>query len=227
LVFGTDLRDRFTKAGIGREDRYEVIRSVVDVQPFRGGATSDRAAMRAALDLPVTAPIVLFAGSLDQRKGAFELPRYFARVKDIAPDAHLVVAGEGPARSFLVERFARLGLGADVTLLGFTPRLPEVIAAADCLIALSSAEGLATVLLLAAAAGTPFVSYEVDGPRELITLGATGDVVALGDWRAAARATCVSFGRGRPVPIELPSWSRSVVYAQYRAVFDRLRGSQQ
>jgi glycosyltransferase involved in cell wall biosynthesis len=107
-------------------------------------------------------------------------------------------------------------------MLGFTDRLPLVMAAADCLVMLSSAEGLATVLLHAAAAGTPFVSYEVDGPGELLALGARGAVVPLADLDAAVERTADMIRAGRGPQLDLADWAPDEVRRRYSEVFRRL-----
>jgi glycosyltransferase involved in cell wall biosynthesis len=117
----------------------------------------------------------------------------------------------------------RLGLRDQVSFIGFTDRLAEWMVAADCLVMLSRAEGLATVLLHAAATATPFVSTDVDGPAELIRLGANGAIVPIGDWRAAAAATGDVLSRLRSSPLELADWNPDVVRERYRTIFDRLR----
>jgi glycosyltransferase involved in cell wall biosynthesis len=225
FVFGSDLRDRFTRAGIGRPNQYKIIRSVVDPEPFRRASAAGAMQARASLAVPETASVVLFAGSLDRRKGAHELPAYFAALQRLVPGAHLLVAGDGPLRTYLSQELERRGLLPNVTMLGFTDRLPEAMAAADCLVGLSRAEGLSTVFLFAAAVGTPFVSYDVDGPGELTRMGAAGAIVPLGATGEAALATRAAIEQGRAQPVELPAWSRAVVHAQYRQAFARMAAS--
>jgi glycosyltransferase involved in cell wall biosynthesis len=225
FIFGSDLEDRFVHAGVGGADQYEILRSVVDPEPFRRASAEGGMVARSALGIPSQASVVLFAASLDRRKGTHELPAYFAALKGLVPEAHLLVAGDGPLGVHLAEELDRRGLQLDVTMLGFTDRLPEVMAAADCLVGLSRAEGLSTVFLFAAATGLPFVSYDVDGSAELIRMGADGAIVPLGATEQAAALTRSAIERGRGDSVELPEWSRAVVHAQYRAAFERLRSA--
>jgi glycosyltransferase involved in cell wall biosynthesis len=223
FIFGSDLEDRFVRAGVGRPAQYEILRSVVNPEPFRRACRESRLAARAELGVPYQASVVLFAASLDRRKGTHEVPAYFTALKGLVPGAHLLVAGDGPLSVQLAEELDRRGLLSDVTMLGFTNRLPEMMAAADCLVGLSRAEGLSTVFLFAAATGLPFVSYDVDGSAELIRMGADGAIVPLGATEEAAVKTQAAFTRGRATEIDLPDWSRDVVHEQYRAAFERLR----
>jgi glycosyltransferase involved in cell wall biosynthesis len=223
FIFGLDLENRFVRAGVGRADQYEVIRSVIDPEPFRRASAEGGPVARAALGVPTASNVALFAASLDRRKGTHELPSYFAALMELVPEAHLLVAGDGPLGVEVAEEMDRRGLSPHVTMLGFTNRLPEVMAAADCLVGLSRAEGMSTVFLFAASTGLPFVSYDVDGSAELIRIGADGAIVPLGSIQEAAVMTRSAIERGRGDPIDLPEWSRTVVHAQYRAAFERLR----
>ena len=104
-------------------------------------------------------------------------------------------------------------------MLGFVERPAALIAAADALVLLSRVEGLPQVLVQAAAAGTPFVSYEVDGAGELLDLGAVGAVVPTGDLSAAADALGRVLSLDRPAAtVDLASWSPDAIGEGYRRV---------
>jgi glycosyltransferase involved in cell wall biosynthesis len=219
-VNGTELRDRYLRAGIGSQEQYVMIRSSVDPGPFRAAANEGMGVARARLGLRVDPPTILFAGSLDERKGALDLPQFLVAVRKRVPDATLVVAGDGPLRAELERRVQERGLASAVRFLGFTAQVPEAMTAADCLVMLSRAEGLATVLVQAGAAGTPFVSYDVDGPAELIDLGAVGCVVPRGDLEAAAAATGAMLCAVPSGRLALDEWAPDEVRRRYRAVFE-------
>jgi glycosyltransferase involved in cell wall biosynthesis len=224
LVNGLDLRDRFVRAGIARASDFELVRSVVATERFREAAAGGRSVARASEGLPQDVPIVLYAGALDRRKGAFELPAFFERVRSARPEARLVVAGEGALRDAVRAGFQERGLAGSVQMVGFTDRLPQLMAASDCLVMLSRAEGLATVLVHAVAAGTPFVSTDVDGPTEMLGLGARGSVVPIGDWRAAADEVVRIADGTRGPTVALADWEPAVVHSRNRAILDRLTG---
>jgi len=136
---------------------------------------------------------------------------------------YLVVAGQGPLEGPLRESLRQHGLAGDSALLGFVERPASLIAAADALVLLSRVEGLPQVLVQAAAAGTPFVSYEVDGARELLDLGAVGAVVPTGDLPAAAVALDRALSQDRPAAtVDLASWSPDAIAEGYRRVLHPL-----
>ena len=61
------------------------------------------------------------------------------------------------------------------------------------------------------------VSYEVDGARELLDLGAVGTVVPTGDLPAAADALGRALSLDRPAAtVDLASWSPDAIAEGYR-----------
>ena len=221
VVVGSDLARRYADIGAPPE-RLHVVRSGVPLpQPLDGATAEDDPRRR--LGLPLDRPLVLYLGSLEARKNVLDLPRFLGRVVSMAAPVrpYLVVAGEGPQSDLLERAIAVAGLAGDAKLVGFVREPEPLVRAADVVILLSSAEGVPQVLVQAAAAGTPFVAYAVDGVRELIDLGADGAAVPLGDVAAAASATRSFLRRGRiarGASIQLTSWSPEVIAAEYRRV---------
>jgi glycosyltransferase involved in cell wall biosynthesis len=100
--------------------------------------TSDRrAAARAWLGESLERPLAAFVGGFghDSRKGFDTL---WAAWKSLCAqpewDADLIVAGGGRALPQWREEIERSGLGSRVRMLGFTDRVPDVLAAADVLV---------------------------------------------------------------------------------------------
>jgi glycosyltransferase involved in cell wall biosynthesis len=100
--------------------------------------TSDRrAAARAWLDESLDRPLVAFVGGFghDSRKGFDTLWTAWKSLCARAEwDAGLIVAGGGRALSHWRDEIGRSGLGSRVRILGFTDRVPDVLAAADVLV---------------------------------------------------------------------------------------------
>jgi glycosyltransferase involved in cell wall biosynthesis len=214
-VVGHDLLRRYTSIGIPDRKCY-VIRSGVSC-----GSTSTRADARARVvatyGLPAERPLVAYVGSLDARKGALDIVPYLLRLGGRSPHPFLVIAGEGPLAQTVSARLDGQGLAADAALLGYVSPVDDLIHAADAVVLLSRAEGISQVLVQAAARGTPFVAYDVDGTHELLASGATGSVVNIGDVDAAANATIALLREGkRGTPIDTESWSDAVIAAGYR-----------
>jgi glycosyltransferase involved in cell wall biosynthesis len=103
------------------------------------GPVSDhqRAANRQRLGIPGARPVALFLGSLgfDHRKG-FDL-LFEAWVKLCANpdwDVDLLVAGAGNALAMWRSEVSRRGMEQRIRLLGFSDRVPDLLAAADVLV---------------------------------------------------------------------------------------------
>jgi glycosyltransferase involved in cell wall biosynthesis len=218
-VAGRDLASRYLAVGVPPA-KITIVRSGV---PLSTAAPADKAArdrVREELGIPRDRPLILYLGSLEPRKNVLALPVFLSRVLAVESVARpfLAVAGEGPLAGELRGRLEAMGLSEDSALVGFVTDPAPLVAASDAMVLLSTSEGIPQVLVQAAAAGTPFVSYAVDGGQELLDEGAVGAVVPLGDLAAAARAASdVLRGRRGPSPsIDLSGWDEAEIAAGYR-----------
>jgi len=213
VVVGADLARRFEVAGIdGR--KLTVVRS---------GATlpTTRPAQRSVAGVPDHRRVILCVGALEHRKHPLDLVPILVAVRTRIPDAMLVVAGEGPLAGALADAVRAAGLESDVVLAGYVKPVEPLMWRADVVVLLSNAEGLPQVLIQAAAAGVPFVSYDVDGAHELLQLGARGTVVAIDDRAGAARAIATLLEEDDAgVTVDASSWDRAVIHSSYRRVVD-------
>lgn len=167
------LADEVVALGVAR-DRIAIVMNGVDGELFRPG---DRAAARAALGLPATAPLALYVGNLKEAKGVLDLAAAFERLAARRPDVHLVVVGGGEARAALETSAARLG--GRLHVVGPRPlaEVPTYMAACDALVLASWAEGTPNVVLEALAAGRRVVATAVGGVPDLLADPALGELV--------------------------------------------------
>jgi len=221
FVVGQDLVDRMVANG-APPAKLEIVRSSIDTTPFLAARDAGMVAARVELNLPAEVGVVAFVGRLDERKGAPRLADLFASIaaRSSGPITFLV-AGRGPCAGVVERRVAELGLAGSVRLLGHTDRVPEVLAASDVVLLPSSAEGVPQVLVQAAVAGTPFASFDVDGARELLALGAVGTVAPIGaDDVLVAHAGSLLGRRGERGPrwsdAVLAQWDHGEVLQAYR-----------
>ncbi|MEC7188611.1 MAG: glycosyltransferase, partial [Pseudomonadota bacterium] len=87
------------------------------------------------------------------------------------PEAHLVIAGEGPAKVSLMQQVKEMGLSDHVTFVGYLDRNSELIDcyhAADLFVFSSLTETQGLVLLEAMASGIPVVSVAAMGTKEVL-----------------------------------------------------------
>jgi glycosyltransferase involved in cell wall biosynthesis len=170
--FTADLLWRLYRA---RRDRVTVIPGGADLERFQPAA--DGAAVRAALGLPPTRPLLLTIRNLEPRMGLDGLIHAMASVRDRVPDVQLLIGGAGILRGTLEALTASLHLEANVRFLGFVPEpdLPRYYAAADAFVLPTRAlEGFGLITLEALACGTPVLGTPVGATPEILTALAPG-----------------------------------------------------
>lgn len=128
------------------------------------------------LRLPDAAPLLVSVGALIERKGQAIA---IAALADL-PEARLVLVGKGEDEARLRARAAGLGLAERVLFAGVIDHdvMPLLLSAADVMVLPSADEGLANAWVEALACGTPVVTCDVGGARELITSEVAGRLVA-------------------------------------------------
>jgi len=170
--------------------RATVIANAVDLARF--APTVDGSAVRAELDLPPGAPIIMSAGVLAPRKGFGVLMRALPPIIGVHPDARLLIAGgraEADRRDHRAELRAlagELGVGGSVHLLGRRGDMPALLAACDVFALASTHEGQPGVVLEAMATARPVVVTPAAAAG--VEHGRSGMVVPEDDPEAVAAA---------------------------------------
>ncbi len=133
----------------------------------------DRTAAKAGL--AIRGSLIVSVGALIERKGqAFVIDALPA-----LPDATLVLIGKGEDEDALKTRAQKLGVADRVRFMGALPQgvIADWLAAADVMALPSASEGLANAWVEALASGTPVVTCDVGGARELIDRAEGGRLV--------------------------------------------------
>jgi glycosyltransferase involved in cell wall biosynthesis len=142
-------------------------------------------------------PTLLAVGRLVQQKGLDILIQAMRPIKVSAPDARLLLAGDGPERQAL-ERLARdLELVDSVSFLGHSADVDHLMRRAWILVHPSRWEGFGLVLLEAMRQGLPIVAARVSALPEIVIPGVTGLLVPPGDPQALAEAAIRALGDER------------------------------
>lgn len=151
-------------------DKIRVHHTGIDLDRFR---PADRRAAKAALG--VAGPVLITIGNLVPRKGQDLAIAALAHI----PDATLLLAGDGGDRPRLARIARELRVADRVRFLGVQPHdaLPALLAAADVMVLPTASEGLANVWVEALACGTPVVTSDVGGAREVIDRREAGRLV--------------------------------------------------
>jgi glycosyltransferase involved in cell wall biosynthesis len=126
--------------------------------------------------LPDNAPLLVCVGALIERKGQGIA---IAALGDV-PGARLVLVGKGEDEARLRALAASEGVADRVFFAGSVDHdlMPLILSAADAMVLPTVSEGLANAWVEALACGTPVVTSDVGGAREIITCETAGRLVA-------------------------------------------------
>lgn len=169
LAVSAALRDDMIAAGMPG-DRIAVHRTGLDHAVFH---PRGRAEARARLG--VTDDLVVSVGALIARKGQ----RIAIDALPALPGVTLVLIGRGEDEAALRSQAAALGVGERVRFTGPLPAaaIADWLRAADAMVLPTASEGLANAWVEALACGTPVVTCDVGGARELIDRPEAGRLV--------------------------------------------------
>lgn len=134
--------------------------------------------------------VVMAVGRLVAQKNFGSLLHAWKMVEMRHPDWSLQIWGEGVQRPLLQQLIADLGL-LNVELKGFSSKIIDRYSEASILAVTSRYEGFALTILEAMAAGLPVVAYDCPcSPRDIISEGEDGFLVAAGDEATMAERLC-------------------------------------
>lgn len=157
-------------------EKVHTVRYGMELTADQGDAAAARKALRRALDIPFNTLLVGMIGRLTEQKGFVYGLRAFATLETV-PDAHLVIAGEGPLRAELEREAARLDAQKRVHFLGWRKDVPGIMAALDIFLMPSLWEGFGLVMLEAMAAQLPIIGSAVSAIPEVVLDGQSGILV--------------------------------------------------
>jgi glycosyltransferase involved in cell wall biosynthesis len=154
-------------------DRVTVVERGRDPAVLGEWSVARRAAVRARLEIPAAATVVLAVGRQEQQKNHVDLVRAIDRLVDEMPSLLLLIAGRaGNATAALHECLDRHPRAAAVTtLLGHRLDVPDLLTAADVLAIPSIYEGTAGAAIEAMALRCPVVCTAVPGVAGILEHG--------------------------------------------------------
>lgn len=125
--------------------------------------------------IPDTAPLLVCVGALIERKGQDIAIAALAQIEG----ARLILVGKGDDEVHLRQLARDLGVAERVHFAGSLDHnmMPLVLSAADVMVLPTANEGLANAWVEALACGTPVVTCDVGGAREIITNSTAGRLV--------------------------------------------------
>jgi glycosyltransferase involved in cell wall biosynthesis len=179
-------------SGVVDPKRVRVVPNGIDPGPW----LQARPAERGELTSDPRAPVALVVGLLNPAKGQDLL--LDALLEPGLASLHVALAGHGELEPALRARVSRLGLDGRVRFLGFRTDVPRLLAAADFLVLPSRWEGMPYAVLEAMASAKAVVATPVDGARDLVEPGVTGELASEIAPRALAAAVRAQLERSAP-----------------------------
>jgi glycosyltransferase involved in cell wall biosynthesis len=167
--------------------KFRVIHNGVNLQEFQPVMDANQ---------PATAPLILSASRLVEKKGFPDLLRACQQLKQNGYPFRCVIYGDGPLQKELNDLVKQLGLSNEVTLAGACTQqelrqvLPQaaIFALTPFVTEDGDRDGVPTVLVEAMACGVPVVSTTVAGITELVTHDHNGLLAAPHDVETIAAA---------------------------------------
>jgi len=192
LVNAPEIRDALCTRSWIPPEKVDVVVNGLDLGRWRPRWEPERQvaglAFRYAHGVAETAPLLVTIGNLTEQKDHANLAAACDRLRQRIPDLRVLIIGEGELRTVLEQDLRDRGLEDVVTLTGFVADPSTALAAADVFVLSSHNEGMAWVLMEAAASGLPAVTTDVSGARHCVADGETGRVVPVRDEAALAAA---------------------------------------
>jgi len=133
------------------------------------------------LGLPPESFLAGYVGRLAPQKRVQDLVWAVETLRQIRPQFHLVVIGDGPERERLESFADAIGCPKNVHFLGHREDAAAWMTGFDAVGLASGFEGMSNSLMEAMGAGKPVVVSDIPANRELVTHEQTGLLVKLGD----------------------------------------------
>ena len=191
VVVSRAVTELFRETGVlgSRVDRCVTIHSVVDSSDRFNPQVVAEAGIRRELGLPDDAVVLMKTARLASEKGHVHALDALRMLRKHVPEAHLILAGEGPLRERLKEHAREIGVENNVHFLGLRDDVPGLLKESDLFIFTPTAgESLGTSALEALAMEVPVVAFWMGGIDASVKTGETGYLVSVGDVDAVVRS---------------------------------------
>ncbi len=176
LAVSAIVAEQLVEVGLAPATRVGVYPNAVDLSRLRPPSQEQRRRTRAALGLTEDQLLVGAICILEKGRGVDQLMEAFSRLAVDAPDAVLLIGGDGPERAALEDLGRELGITDRLRMIGLQEDLRWVLHGLDVRAVPSSSEGGVLAAIEAMATGCPVVACGVGG---LVELASTGAVYAL------------------------------------------------
>jgi glycosyltransferase involved in cell wall biosynthesis len=146
--------------------------------------------VRGELCLPLNAPLVGLLGRVHALKGQLEFIEMAARVREVIPDAHFLLAGtaNNTYLNSVMQRVRELNANEYIHYLGYRLDNGDIMKSLDVYVVASKLETFSMVALEAMACGKPVVATNCGGITEVVVDRETGILVDIDNVEKLAAA---------------------------------------
>jgi glycosyltransferase involved in cell wall biosynthesis len=190
LTVSQPFRDDLARIGVA-PGRIQVVHNAIDPDWGACDRSPEAArALRSSLGVAPEEKVLLVVGRLSREKDHVTLLRAVHALGNAAPPFRLriVVVGDGPERSAILEAAGALGLSGSLLLTGHVASAAPYFGIADVAVLCSRSEGSPNALLEAMAASVPIVATAVGGIPEMVSHQRNGLLIPPADPAALAAA---------------------------------------
>lgn len=167
-------------------DKLRLLHNAIVLERYR--RTGQGGTLVELIGKPVAKPVLASLGRLSPEKGHADLVKAIDIVRRRGQNVSLVLIGDGPERSKLVQEITALGLQESVHLPGYIQEPQRLLEEIDLMVLPSHTEGLPNAALEALLMEVPVLATRVGGTPEVITDGDTGRLVPAHSPEALAEA---------------------------------------
>lgn len=182
ITVGEDLKRKYIAKNIAKSNKFITIRSGIELDKFvYYSQLSEEYRLREKERLGISKSDVVIgtASRLEPRKGHLYLLKAAEEIVKKFPNTKFLILGDGYYKCRLEQEVKNLDLTDNVFFLGFRQDIHKIFPLFDIFVLTSLWEGLPRVLVQAAAAGKPIVTFNVEGAREVVKEGVNGFIVPL------------------------------------------------
>lgn len=186
IVVSESLCNVLSTKNLAVKERYVNLYNGIDISKFNGVANKQEARRR--LGFSGRDKVIGIIARLEEVKDHATLLSAFKLVLAQVENTRLLIVGDGPLHTRLIDYSKQLGLNKHVFFLGQRRDIPEILSALDIFVLSSTFEGMSITILEAMAAAKPVVAAAVGGNPEIIDTETTGLLVPPRNSRLLASA---------------------------------------
>jgi len=233
ITVGEDLKRKYIAKNIAKSNKFITIRSGIELGKFVHYSQLPeeyRLKEREKLGISQSDVVIGTASRLEPRKGHLYLLKAAGEIVKKFPNTRFLILGDGYYKEKLEQEVKNLNLTNNVMFLGFRWDIYKIFPLFDIFVLTSLWEGLPRVLVQAAAAGKPIVTFNVEGAWEIVKEGINGFIVPPKDVKALTERLSFLIGnlsqakymgiRGKEFVTD--SWDKDVMVEKILALYEDL-----